>query len=92
VHAVVCARPSIYSPHVLGVGGNACSASVYEEEWNEPRFVCHRVCTTPRLLKKLGGAAKVGLWSNPPPSDASAASKEESSSLLSKPTPGMPTL
>lgn len=40
-----------------------CSSS-QEEEWTEPRFTCERVCTSEKLLKKLGSAAKAswGAW------------------------------
>ncbi|KAG1670385.1 hypothetical protein FOA52_000145 [Chlamydomonas sp. UWO 241] len=34
-------------------------ASVSEGgDWDEPRFVCERVCTTDKLLKKVGSFAK----------------------------------
>lgn len=29
------------------------------EDWNEPKFRCERLCTTPKLLEKLGNTAKV---------------------------------
>ncbi|KAF5838369.1 hypothetical protein DUNSADRAFT_2979 [Dunaliella salina] len=28
------------------------------EDWNEPKFRCERLCTTPKLLEKLGNTAK----------------------------------
>lgn len=30
-----------------------------EDDWNEPRFVCERVCTSDKLVKKMGSLAKV---------------------------------
>ena len=30
-----------------------------DEDWAEPRFVCERVCTGDKLLRRVGSAAKV---------------------------------
>lgn len=35
------------------------SLSQEPDEWNEPRFVCERVCTSDKLLNKMGGLSKV---------------------------------